>query len=926
MESVHVAIRIRPASSYEEPVAKSLAVSEQSLALNVKNRRVEFGFDRVFDEDATQATVYEDLQSHFHSVLDGVNCCLLAYGQTGSGKTFSMVGPECDDGEDFLNESSGLIPRAVNDIFSRLNEYSHVTVHCSYLEVYCEKIYDLLVGSKRNQSPIGIREQTSNKTGKNEVYVENLSEFRVSTLEDVWKILKKGNRNRAVRATDMNEHSSRAHSVLQFRFNLEDEDKDTGVKTVLKSTLTMVDLAGSEKMLVHGMATGEDMDDRLKELKNINLSLSALGNVISALTEEGRTHVPYRDSTLTRLLQDSLGGNSRTIVLTTVTPLESWAEETCSSLKFADRAKRVMMNVHVNEIVDDAELLKRAHKEIKRLKKMMSKKGLKTAKKQIKSLKEEIMELRRENERLRGMLQNGSGNIGILRRPSGLKRLSSRNSQMSSEGDFGDDVPFTACSERSQRSQALVSELNARDYDDNYDDYDNEEILDAEVIDEEVEECYDEIDNEEANMMRARNERLELERQLKQLQKMMGNESDNIEEIDSTTAAEDTEDDETSMQSDFENMSEIDSPPPTTRRSIGSISSRTSTGRSRRSESPYFTKAPLPPSKKKTNNRRIRNSKSAEPVRASGSGGKTSDPPKGISCTNGDIGIKVELYRARLDQWEGAMIVAFDNKSGRHRLKLDRNGTQEWRLLSNQFCRVVGHDLEFLQSNQNQQSVSPVRRRAQKRPIVPVPMRTCDIYNAPLSKIAVSRRRSHAPSRKPIFQIQKPIPADSMMNLAKLASMPVPSFLPVEQENSTPAAMFARPPKNHPNSPSPSKNGRRYRSDMSPIRSKTSLEGQITHIESSNSSSVLPDIGIGKNMASKANSFSVQKPEEANVASPSNNDMFGEDDEYSDEGFEFEDDFEYTDEETTKENDVGTSPEPTSDVNDLLNRLRMEGF
>ena len=189
-----------------------------------------------------------------------------------------------------------------------------------------------------------------------EVFVNNLSEFRVSSWDDIFALLKRGEGQRTVRSTEMNSQSSRSHAILQLLVEVH-RASDDGKTIITKAKLNLVDLAGSEKWNTMGkMQRGQ-----ARELVNINKSLSALGNVITALTQKGRSHVPYRDSKLTRLLQDALGGNSATTLIATCAPTPDCIEESISTLKFADRASRVRTKVRVNEVVDDAVLLKRAH-------------------------------------------------------------------------------------------------------------------------------------------------------------------------------------------------------------------------------------------------------------------------------------------------------------------------------------------------------------------------------------------------------------------------------------------------------------------------------------------------------------------------------------------------------------------------------------
>lgn len=335
---------------------------------------------------------------------------MFAYGQTGSGKTFTMLGDGLED--DLLRADSfepspawGVIPRAVDSIFRMLSEVevesdgtTTYQVTASYMQIYNERLYDLLQ-DRRRKRPLKIRE-TTGRARKKEVYVQNLSEYRVSSAEDVLFLLQTGGRNRAVRGTEYNEQSSRSHALLQI--NVQVEQAQEGAATVLRrAKLNLVDLAGSEKW-----NTGMDYKKaRVKELTAINSSLSALGNCIAKLTEKRRAHVPYRDSKLTRLLQDSLGGNTRTTVVACLSPMGVSAKESVSTMQFADRARRVMSRVKVNEVVDDAAMLARAQKEIARLKALLT----------ADAKASRVAELERENAMLRDQVDRLSAQVNALR-------------------------------------------------------------------------------------------------------------------------------------------------------------------------------------------------------------------------------------------------------------------------------------------------------------------------------------------------------------------------------------------------------------------------------------------------------------------------------------------------------------------------------
>ncbi|CAN0013117.1 unnamed protein product, partial [Ascophyllum nodosum] len=315
---------------------------------------VSCAFDRVFGPDSTQQEIFQGLLPALDTILQGFNASVLAYGQTGSGKTHTLIGP---DGGTRLAENSsdwGIIPRAVQFLFDRLvaasaeDDTFTFSVTCSFMQIYNENLVDLLQdgggsdtegeairsGRRRPRRRIGLHENRR-------VFVSGLSSFRVSGAEDVLRYVNLGASNRNVRATQHNEVSSRSHAVMQLVVDSESGGGGEGVNgragdghvTYRQAKLSIVDLAGSEKMgSVLNTSTGH-----FRELRCINQSLSALGNVVSALSEKGRKHVPYRDSKLTRLLQDSLGGNTRTTIIACVNPLAAHTNETMSTLLFAAR-------------------------------------------------------------------------------------------------------------------------------------------------------------------------------------------------------------------------------------------------------------------------------------------------------------------------------------------------------------------------------------------------------------------------------------------------------------------------------------------------------------------------------------------------------------------------------------------------------------
>lgn len=307
------------------------------------------------------------------NVLEGYNGTIFAYGQTGCGKSHTMQGPDVEPGQIMTTEQMaqrGIIPRSFDHIFEAISVISGVRFLplVSYLEIYNENLRDLLNPATPSSSLI-LKEQPNEG-----IIVQNLSSHAVHTAEECEQLLAIGTKNRMVGATLMNAGSSRSHSI--FIMNLEQITTSNGssceddVATIKKGKLNLVDLAGSERQNKTG-ATGE----RLREATKINLSLSALGNVISALVDGKAKHIPYRDSKLTRLLQDSLGGNTKTLMVACISPAEYNYDETLSTLRYASRAKNISNKPTINEDPKDA-MLREYQAEIMKLKEQLKMNGL----------------------------------------------------------------------------------------------------------------------------------------------------------------------------------------------------------------------------------------------------------------------------------------------------------------------------------------------------------------------------------------------------------------------------------------------------------------------------------------------------------------------------------------------------------------------
>ncbi|XP_058103126.1 kinesin-like protein KIN-12A isoform X2 [Magnolia sinica] len=369
---VQVIVRMRPPKEEEEEggqIVKKTSTNSLSILDHV------FTFDSVADTDSSQQDIFELVGLPLvENCLAGFNSSIFAYGQTGSGKTYTMWGPPNALVEDnpSSNHQKGLTPRVFERLFVRITEEQdkqtdkqlNYQCRCSFLEIYNEQITDLLDPNQRN---LQIREDV--KCG---VYVDNLTEEYVCTMKDIRQLLIKGLANRKIGSTSINAESSRSHSV--FTCVIESRCKSTanGLSSLRTSRINLVDLAGSERQKLTD-ATG----DRLKEAGNINRSLSQLGNVINILAEVSQSgkqrHIPYRDSRLTFLLQESLGGNAKLAMICAISPAQSCKREAFSTLRFAQCAKAIKNKAVVNEVTQDdvkamRELIRQLKDELQRIK------------------------------------------------------------------------------------------------------------------------------------------------------------------------------------------------------------------------------------------------------------------------------------------------------------------------------------------------------------------------------------------------------------------------------------------------------------------------------------------------------------------------------------------------------------------------------
>ncbi|XP_030590421.1 kinesin-like protein KIF3B isoform X5 [Archocentrus centrarchus] len=374
-ESVKVVVRCRPMNEKEQAAKyeRVISVDVKLGQIIVRNPRESSGnelpkvftFDAVYDWNSKQIDLYDEtFRPLVDSVLLGFNGTIFAYGQTGTGKTYTMEGVRND------LEKRGVIPNSFEHIFTHISrsQNQQYLVRASYLEIYQEEIRDLL--SQDQLCRLELRERPD--TG---VYVKDLSSFVTKSVKEIEHVMNVGNKNRSVGATNMNEHSSRSHAIFVITVECSELGVD-GENHIRVGKLNLVDLAGSERQTKTG-AQGE----RLKEATKINLSLSALGNVISALVDGRSSHIPYRDSKLTRLLQDSLGGNARTVMVANIGPASYNVEETLTTLRYSNRAKNIKNKPRINEDPKDA-LLREFQEEIARLKAQLQKRSGKKKRRQ----------------------------------------------------------------------------------------------------------------------------------------------------------------------------------------------------------------------------------------------------------------------------------------------------------------------------------------------------------------------------------------------------------------------------------------------------------------------------------------------------------------------------------------------------------------
>ncbi|XP_073810229.1 kinesin-like protein KIF1A isoform X38 [Danio rerio] len=457
--SVKVAVRVRPFNSREIGKESKCIIQMSGNTTTIINPKApkenkSFNFDYSYwshtsPEDinyASQQQVYRDIgEEMLLHAFEGYNVCIFAYGQTGAGKSYTMMGKQEKD-------QQGIIPLLCEDLFTKINENNDnnmsYSVEVSYMEIYCERVRDLL--NPKNKGNLRVREHPL--LGP---YVEDLSKLAVMSYNDIQDLMDSGNKARTVAATNMNETSSRSHAVFNIIFTQRRHDSETDNTSEKVSKISLVDLAGSERADSTG-AKGT----RLKEGANINKSLTTLGKVISALAEvdsgsnknkkkkKVESFIPYRDSVLTWLLRENLGGNSRTAMVAALSPADINYDETLSTLRYADRAKQIRCNAVINEDPNNR-LVRELKDEVSRLKDLLYAQGLGDIIETFRGPVEDFAGLKLTNAM-----------TGMSPSPS-LSALSSRAGSISS---LHDRIMFSPGSEeaieRLKETEKIIAELN----------------------------------------------------------------------------------------------------------------------------------------------------------------------------------------------------------------------------------------------------------------------------------------------------------------------------------------------------------------------------------------------------------------------------------------------------------------------------------
>ncbi|KAM3835468.1 kinesin-like protein KIF1A isoform 1-T1 [Vipera latastei] len=470
--SVKVAVRVRPFNSREMSKDSKCIIQMTGNTTTIINPKQpketpkSFSFDYSYwshttPEDinyASQKQVYLDIgEEMLQHAFEGYNVCIFAYGQTGAGKSYTMMGKQEKD-------QQGIIPQLCEDLFSRINDTTNdnmsYSVEVSYMEIYCERVRDLL--NPKNKGNLRVREHPL--LGP---YVEDLSKLAVTSYNDIQDLMDSGNKARTVAATNMNETSSRSHAVFNIIFTQKRHDAETDITTEKVSKISLVDLAGSERADSTG-AKGT----RLKEGANINKSLTTLGKVISALAEmdsgpnknkkkKKTDFVPYRDSVLTWLLRENLGGNSRTAMVAALSPADINYDETLSTLRYADRAKQIRCNAVINEDPNN-KLIRELKDEVARLRDLLYAQGLGDI---IDNMSD--FENNNDNRRVADMSQRNDNLSTVTNALVGMSpssSLSALSSRAASVNSLHERIMFAPGSEeaieRLKETEKIIAELN----------------------------------------------------------------------------------------------------------------------------------------------------------------------------------------------------------------------------------------------------------------------------------------------------------------------------------------------------------------------------------------------------------------------------------------------------------------------------------
>uniref|UniRef100_A0A8C6M4P2 plus-end-directed kinesin ATPase n=1 Tax=Nothobranchius furzeri TaxID=105023 RepID=A0A8C6M4P2_NOTFU len=463
--SVKVAVRVRPFNSREIGKESKCIIQMSGNTTTILNPKLpkenkSFNFDYSYwshttPEDinyASQMQVYKDIgEEMLLHAFEGYNVCIFAYGQTGAGKSYTMMGRQEQD-------QQGIIPLLCEDLFTKINGSNNdnnmsYSVEVSYMEIYCERVRDLL--NPKNKGNLRVREHPL--LGP---YVEDLSKLAVTSYNDIQDLMDSGNKARTVAATNMNETSSRSHAVFNIIFTQKKHEMETDNTSEKVSKISLVDLAGSERADSTG-AKGT----RLKEGANINKSLTTLGKVISALAELNKkkkkveSFIPYRDSVLTWLLRENLGGNSRTAMVAALSPADINYDETLSTLRYADRAKQIRCNAVINEDPNNR-LVRELKEEVARLKDLLYAQGLGDI---IESDDGKLLanfENNRQAVNQRGDLSTVTNAMTGMSPSPSLSALSSRAASISNLHDRIFSPASEEAIERLKETEKIIAELN----------------------------------------------------------------------------------------------------------------------------------------------------------------------------------------------------------------------------------------------------------------------------------------------------------------------------------------------------------------------------------------------------------------------------------------------------------------------------------